>query len=121
MSAAAAGDTDAIGHRSLPEWPMHHGTENHCFLSLRFLPNMSSASGGSIMSLFNDSSSSSSSDVREGASRYDARIGGQRGVMEKSKGGCVNFILQISSICGQGVGGDVKKPKILRMSSMDAP
>ena len=37
-----------------------------------------------------------------------------------SKGGCVNFILQISSKCGQG-GRWSKYPKILRMSSMDAP
>ena len=33
---------------------------------------------------------------------------------------CVNFILQICSKCEQG-GGCSKKPKILRMSLLDAP
>ena len=39
----------------------------------------------------------------------------------RSKGGCVNFILQISSKCGQGGEGGSKNLKILRMSLMEAP
>ena len=38
----------------------------------------------------------------------------------RSKGGCVNFILQISSKCGQGGRGS-KNQNILWMSLMDAP
>ena len=42
-----------------------------------------------------------------GASRYDVCIGGGRGSWKsrRIKGGCVAFILQISSKCGQGGGG----------------
>ena len=37
-----------------------------------------------------------------------------------SRGGCMNYILKISSNYGQGGRGS-KKPKILRRSLMDAP
>ena len=46
-----------------------------------------------------------------GASRYDVRIGRGRSSCKSrhSKGGCVNFILQTSSKCGQG-GRGCKNP-----------
>ena len=80
---------------------------------------------GSISSMLGDSHILATVDTTfcdKGASRYDVRIGGGRGSWKsgRSKGGCVNFILEIRSKCGQGGRGS-KNQKILRMSLMDAP
>ena len=49
-----------------------------------------------------------------------SKMGEGLGKIGRSKGGCVNFIVQVRSKCGQG-GEGVKNPKFLWKSLMEAP
>ena len=86
-------------------------------LERRSEADMPSGVAGSKMSPLDNAAAPTTELLHYEASRYDVRIGGGRGLWKSghSKGGCVNFILKISSTCGQGGEGG-QNPKILRMS-----